>query len=344
MAVFYQVEVFRAVMKTGTMTAAASLLHITQPSVTKHIHALETRLKSKLFVKDGRGLRPTSVALQLHDEAQVMFSLGSNIERIVDSFSGATKRGIRIGIPPVLSCNFLVEVMQKIGIDQAEYELNVVVRDTQILKGMIGSGLLDVAIVGEHVDQTGTVYGRNPLICAMHPGHPLAGQSHVGLGDLVNHAFISHEKESAIRLAMEAAARDANIRIMPRAVVSTTPMLIDFVVHGLGVGIVHPFAILASRANVIVRRFEPRIMWEYRVIQSKTMRNSAIVGAFANAISEVSNEWVARSTTLSADVGPEDALNRRRDLVVTKMISKVSLQVGNPIDARLVPSYPKSLQ
>lgn len=310
MAVFYQVEVFRAVMKTGTMTAAASLLHITQPSVTKHIQALEVRLNAKLFVKEGRAVRPTSIALQLHDEAEIMFSLGSNIERIVDSFSGVTKRGIRIGIPPVLSCNFLVEVMAKIGFDQSQYDLNVVVKDTQILKGMIGSGLLDVAIVGEHVDQTGTDYGRNPLVCAMHAAHPLAKKRIVTLADLVDNAYISHEKESPIRLVMDAAARDANIRIIPRTVVSTTPMLLDLVAHGFGIGIVHPFAILASKASFIVRRFEPQIMWEYRVIQSKTMRNSAIVGAFAKAIGDVSDDWVARSGGLSEEAGTKPFIKK----------------------------------
>jgi DNA-binding transcriptional LysR family regulator len=299
MAVFYQVEVFRAVMKTGTMTAAASLLHITQPSVTKHIQALEARLNAKLFVKDGRAVRPTAVALQLHDEAEIMFSLGSNIERIVDSFSGATKRSIRVGIPPVLSSKFLVEIIDRVGIDRSEYQLNAVVKDTRLLKGMISYGLLDVAVFGEHVHEAGTDYGRNPLVCVMQAGHPLANQPSVTLADLSNHAYISHEKESPIRLAIEAAAREANVRIIPRTVVSTTPMLLDLVAHGIGVGIVHPFAILAAQVGVVVRRFEPQIMWEYKVVQSKTMRNSSIVGAFVNAIGEVSSDWVARSTKLS---------------------------------------------
>ena len=59
-------------------------------------------------------------------------------------------------------------------------------------------------------------------------------------------------------------------------------------------------------------------MWEYRVIQSKTMRNSSIVGAFAKAISEVSNDWVVRSTKLSDEVLQKDTASGDRGMVAAK--------------------------
>jgi DNA-binding transcriptional LysR family regulator len=298
MAVFYQIEVFRAVMKTGTMTAAASLLHITQPSVTKHIQALESRIGGKLFVKEGRAVRPSSVAMLLQDQVEVMFGLASNIERIVDSFSTTAKRSVRVGIPPLLSTNFLAEVLGKVGRGQLEYELTVIVKDTQLLKGMIGSGLLDVAVVGDHVFQTETNIGRNPLVCAMHAAHPFAARSHVELADLAEANFVTFEKESPLRMAIEAAARAANVRLAPRAIVSTTPAQLDLVSHGFCVGVVHPFAILASKANLLVRRLEPQIMWEYKVIHNKTIRNSSLVEAFVKAITSVSEDWTERSGRL----------------------------------------------
>jgi DNA-binding transcriptional LysR family regulator len=329
--VLYQIEVFRAVMKTGTMTAAARLLNISQPSVTKHIHSLEGRLNGKLFVKEGRAVRPTSVALRLQDEADVMFSLANNIERIVDSFSRAAKRSIRIGIPPILSSKFLIDVLDKVGKDRPKYDLYVTVKDSQLLKGLIASGLLDVAVVGDHVYRKGISIGRNPLICAMNIEHPLAHHSHVELADLIHHDYIAFEKESPMQLAIEAAARDMNVRILPRIVASTTPTLLGFVGHGLGVAIVHPFAVLGSAARLVVRPFEPQIMWEYKVIHSTTIRNSLLVEAFVKAINEVSQEWTQRSIRLSSDGSPHG--RTAKSLTVSKKVrhgTNRAKRVGKP--------------
>ncbi len=290
----YQIEVFRAVMKTGTMTGAARLLNISQPSVTKHIQALEGRLNAKLFVKEGRTLRPSPIAMVLQDEAEVMLNQAENIERIVASFSRAAKRSLRIGLPPILASNFLIEVLDKVGKDRSDYDLYVTVKDSQLLKALIGSGLLDIAIVGDSLYRSGVNIGHNPLICVMGVDHPLAARTQVKIADLASHDYIGFEKDSPMQLAIETAARDLNIRIFPHIVASSTPTLLDLVSHGKGIAVVHPFAVLNSAVPLIARHFEPQIMWEYKVICSATMGNSSLVKTFTNAIGAVSEDWNQR--------------------------------------------------
>src|SRR5215471_687841 len=63
----HQLRYLRAVLRSGSVTAAAAREHITQPSVSKQIHLLEQELGVALFHRVGRRVLPTDAALQLVD-------------------------------------------------------------------------------------------------------------------------------------------------------------------------------------------------------------------------------------------------------------------------------------
>jgi DNA-binding transcriptional LysR family regulator len=60
-----QLRTFLAVYRAGTMTAAAGALHLSQPSVSAHLHALEEEVGTPLFVRHARGVEPTARGLTL---------------------------------------------------------------------------------------------------------------------------------------------------------------------------------------------------------------------------------------------------------------------------------------
>src|SRR5207237_10481954 len=63
-----QVEAFRAVMTTGSVTSAATTMHVTQPAVSRLIRDLEVALKLALFERRGNRLAPTAEAGHLFAE------------------------------------------------------------------------------------------------------------------------------------------------------------------------------------------------------------------------------------------------------------------------------------
>lgn len=70
---------FEAVMRLGTVTAAAKELTATQPAVSQHIKWIEQNLNTTLFVKSGRRLKPTPAAMQYYLSIQA--SLGNIAEQ-----------------------------------------------------------------------------------------------------------------------------------------------------------------------------------------------------------------------------------------------------------------------
>src|SRR5256885_16923168 len=68
-----EIEAFRAVMQTGTTTAAARLLHTTQPSVSRLLAQMQAAAGLKLFDMHKGRLRPTAEAVELFATVQQHF-------------------------------------------------------------------------------------------------------------------------------------------------------------------------------------------------------------------------------------------------------------------------------
>src|SRR3954453_8997780 len=68
-----QVEAFRAVMVTGSMTSAAELLGVSQPAVSRRIRDLELAVAFRLFERRGNQITPTPEAVSLLSEVERAF-------------------------------------------------------------------------------------------------------------------------------------------------------------------------------------------------------------------------------------------------------------------------------
>lgn len=79
-----------AVIKTNSVNGAASVLNITSSAVSQSLNKLRTEYKDPLFVRDGRGLKPTSFALQVYDQIKEALAILSNNSQIEAEFDPLT--------------------------------------------------------------------------------------------------------------------------------------------------------------------------------------------------------------------------------------------------------------
>src|ERR1700690_542760 len=87
-----QVEAFRAMMLTGSVTEAARLMAVTQPAASRLLRDFQSLLKMELFERRGTGLVPTAAATALYTEVERSFV---GLERI--TVAAEEIRGRRIG-------------------------------------------------------------------------------------------------------------------------------------------------------------------------------------------------------------------------------------------------------
>jgi DNA-binding transcriptional LysR family regulator len=82
---YRQLEVFRAVMQTGSVTAAARALNLTQPAVTKILQHAEDQLRFPLFNRVKGRLVPTAEAQTLFPDVERIFDDLRSVRQMVDS-------------------------------------------------------------------------------------------------------------------------------------------------------------------------------------------------------------------------------------------------------------------
>jgi len=102
---------FLEVVRDGSLSGAARRLGLTQPTVGRHVDALEVALGLPLFTRSPRGLIPTSAALDLVPHAESMAAASAALRRAA-SGEAATDRGtVRIAASEIIGCEVLPSIL-----------------------------------------------------------------------------------------------------------------------------------------------------------------------------------------------------------------------------------------
>ncbi|WP_329679161.1 LysR family transcriptional regulator [Aquabacterium sp.] len=111
---------FLAVMREGSLSAAARSLGMTQPSMGRHIDALEAALARPLFTRSSEGLRPTAYAQQLLGPAQAMASAAQEAARLTSGQQAQSRGTVRISASQIIGGEVLPELLARF---QAQHPL-----------------------------------------------------------------------------------------------------------------------------------------------------------------------------------------------------------------------------
>src|SRR5215470_14349831 len=76
-----QLELFLAVMDTGSVTRAAERVYLSPGAVSMQLHQLATELRTELFVRSGRKFLPTPAAMRLAEHARTIIRQVRQIEQ-----------------------------------------------------------------------------------------------------------------------------------------------------------------------------------------------------------------------------------------------------------------------
>src|SRR5438270_8015126 len=106
-----QLEAFRAVMLTGSMSAAADMIGVTQPAMSRLIRDLQRSLDLKLFEKRGARLVPTGEAHSLYREVERSFVGLDRIGQAAIELRQRRAGALRVAALPALANGFLPRFM-----------------------------------------------------------------------------------------------------------------------------------------------------------------------------------------------------------------------------------------
>ncbi|MET3598664.1 LysR family transcriptional regulator [Martelella mangrovi] len=118
-----------AVLDTGSLSAAARHLGLTQPTVGRHIEALEAEAGQQLFTRSQRGLEPTDTALSMRHLAEAMAATADAIRRTASESRTAVSGSVRISASDVIAVEVLPEILAPVMAGHAALDIEVSVSD-----------------------------------------------------------------------------------------------------------------------------------------------------------------------------------------------------------------------
>ncbi len=194
---FRQLEYFYTISKLENFTRTAEVLHVSQPSVTKAIKALEAELQLTLIDRSQKHVTLTTEgrAFLLHAE-KILHDI-EETQQDMERFKTDTQGTIHFGIPPMVEAYLFPDFFTKfkaayprVNLDVKEYGDSVEVRSRA------DGGELDFGII---LDQPNEENDNEILIMedflslCVHPKHPLAKFSRVEFGQLRDEKFIMQQ-------------------------------------------------------------------------------------------------------------------------------------------------------
>lgn len=106
-----ELRTFIEVARDGSLSAAARRLGLAQPTVGRHIDALEASLGLTLFTRSSRGLTPTPAARALGPHAEVMAAAAAAFERAASGEAAADRGTVRVTASDVIGCEVLPPIL-----------------------------------------------------------------------------------------------------------------------------------------------------------------------------------------------------------------------------------------
>ncbi len=189
---------FLAVVETGSLSAAATRIATTQPTLSRHVRELETALGVTLFTRSVRGLEPTEAALGLVDDARAMGAAAEALALKAQGRSQQLSGTVRITasvvvanllLPPVVAALREAEPHIQVEVVASDMAQNLLRRDADIALRMFDP--TQTALIARKLGETPLgLFGAKSYIARR--GRPET------LPDLLNHDVIGFDRSDLI--------------------------------------------------------------------------------------------------------------------------------------------------
>jgi DNA-binding transcriptional LysR family regulator len=282
-----QVEAFRAVMMSGGITAAAAMLNISQPSVSRLIADLERAVGFRLFDRRGARIHPTEQAHALYEAVRRSYAGLDLLDQAARRIRAHPVGTVRIAALAAISMTILPAVIERFRILYPDIKITVESLGQRAIEERVFLGQADLGICVDAVGREGirsTPLARAEYVCILPTQHPLAARSRLAIEDLAGEEFIGpmHEAD-ALWNGIDMALNALEVPVRRRLETQHSQILYAFVEAGLGIAIAEPFsAPLFQRLGVVIRPISPQIYLDFALIEPDIGATPEIV-AWLNA-------------------------------------------------------------
>lgn len=259
------IEIFQAIRQTGSISAAAQLLHVSQPAVSKVLQHAELQLGFPLFLRVRGKLQPTPEALLLEREVEKVSESLQGVQRLAESLRRSPGHRLRIGSTPALALSLLPPVISEWTRRYPDISCELASAHSRELVQNLLMRELDVALTFKLPDHPGLKARAlaHGVLVALAPRGYWPDESEgvaLALHELADAPLIGLSNADPLFARLDSYLK--TIEPPPRIsiAVQTYSLARAMVESGAGLAVIDPFTALgASRSSTLIRPLSPAL-------------------------------------------------------------------------------------
>lgn len=287
-----QIEIFRAVMTTGSISGASQLLFVSQPAVSRLLSHTEQRVGFALFERIKGRLYPTPEAKKLFHEVECVYQAVQRVNELAADLSKNRRGILNIVSSPSVGQMLIPEALTLFQAMHHDVKLTFQCLGHAYLKDRLLSHQADLGIIitpMEHPNLKVTPLCQNRLVCILPYNHELTRRATLSLADLRPYPLICYEKDTPFGAMVGKMYQNANEPLVA-AIEVGSPQNAGSLVHmGAGVALVDEFSVRSWSANsqLVVRPIAHAPIFQASLVHMRFEPLSQLTQAFVAQLKQL---------------------------------------------------------
>jgi len=182
-----QLRYFQTACRCGGVTAAAELLHISQPSISAAIKELETEFGVSLLDRQRRGFFLTTAGQLLLEQAGSLLDHADRVTAVMADYATQTRQ-LRLGVPPMIGALLLPQLFREFFSDHPEIDVTITEGGRRELLRLLDENHLDLVFLPhdrpiEAAYRSAAVTQLETVLCVSR-SHRFAGRASISIAEL----------------------------------------------------------------------------------------------------------------------------------------------------------------
>lgn len=200
-----QLRSTQAILKHGTIAAAAQALHLTPSAITIQLRQMEEEAGLLLFDRTSDGLRPTTAGHAFIDAAQMIEERLALLADEIDAIKGLKIGSLKLGVVSTAKY-FAPRLMATFRKKHPDISIQLQIGNRAEIIAMLRNHELDIVLMGRpprDLPLSATLFGDHPLVMIAAPDHPLAHKRDISKKEIAKEHFLIREPGSGTRISLE---------------------------------------------------------------------------------------------------------------------------------------------
>ncbi|NOZ32686.1 MAG: LysR family transcriptional regulator [Alphaproteobacteria bacterium] len=195
---------FSAVVGAGSLSAAARELGLSQPTLGRHVEALEQALGTSLFERIPTGLKPTDIALRLYEQVERAGLALAEASMQAEGSGAALSGAVRITASTVTAHYTLPALLGVLRREFPAIQIELVPRDSPQNLLMRESDIAVRMFRPTQLELISQKTGVSPIVCCAHEDYLARAGTPERLEDLYDHELIGMDRSDLFILGAKA--------------------------------------------------------------------------------------------------------------------------------------------